>query len=60
MIAAGVWVRILVVLVASGTSQGQFVGELLIYVPLQALVTAVCGVLVLLAFREWFAIRLDV
>ena len=60
MIAAGVWLRNLIVVVASGTSQAAFIAELGIYGPLQALITAVAGVLILLAFREWFAIRLDV
>ena len=60
MIAVGVWLRNLLALLASGTTQGQFFSELLVYGPLQALVTAVAGVLLLLAFREWFAIRLDV
>jgi hypothetical protein len=33
--------------------------ELAVYGPLQALVTAIFAVLLLIAFREWFAIRLD-
>lgn len=60
MIAAGVWLRNLIALIASGSSQGQFLSELAVYGPLQALITAVFGVLILVAFREWFAIRLDV
>lgn len=60
MIAGGVWLRNLVVLVASGTTQTEFVREIVMFGPLQALITAVFGVLLLIAFREWFAIRLDV
>ena len=58
-IAAGVWVRDLVLLVASGTTRGDLLTELTVYGPLQALTTALFGVLILLALREWFAIRLD-
>lgn len=59
-VAAGVWLRNLIVLLASGTEQGQLVAQLTIYAPLQALTTALAAVLVLIAFRQWFAIRLDI
>jgi rod shape-determining protein MreD len=58
-VAAGVWLRDLIVLLASGTDQRALLPELTLYSPLQALTTALFTVLVLLAFREWFAIRLD-
>jgi rod shape-determining protein MreD len=58
-LAVGLWLRDLLVLVVSGVGRGQLAQELTLYAPLQALVTAVFGVLVLVAFREWFAIRLD-
>ncbi len=60
MIAAGVWLRDAITLGVSGAGQGGLLGELLVYGPLQGAVTAVFGVLVLIAFREWFSIRLDV
>jgi cell shape-determining protein MreD len=59
-VAAGVWLRDLIVLVASGSTRGGLLSELLIYSPLQALVTGLFAMLLLLAFREWFAVRLDV
>lgn len=59
-IAAGLWVRDLLLLVASGIGRQALVAELTVYAPIQALTTAVFAVLVLVAFREWFAIRLDV
>ncbi|HEX6107322.1 MAG TPA: rod shape-determining protein MreD [Gemmatimonadales bacterium] len=58
-VAAGVWVRDLVLLLASGTGRGRLLAELTIYSPLQALTTALAALIVLAAFREWFAIRLD-
>jgi len=58
-VAVGLWVRDLILLVASGTPQGQLLAELGLYSPLQAIITAAAGALVLLAFRQWFAVRLD-
>ena len=58
-VAVALWVRDLILLVASGTPQDQLLVELMLQSPLQALSTAVFAVLVLAAFREWFAIRLD-
>jgi rod shape-determining protein MreD len=58
-VAAGVWLRDRIVLLASGTDQRALLPELTLYSPLQALTTALFTVLVLLSFREWFAIRLD-
>jgi rod shape-determining protein MreD len=59
-VAVGVWLRNLIVLLASDTAHGGLLRELFIYSPLQALVTALFAMLLLLAFREWFAVRLDV
>jgi rod shape-determining protein MreD len=59
-VAVALWVRDLLLLLASGTSQGRLLVELTLNSPLQALSTAVFALLVLAAFREWFAIRLDV
>ncbi len=59
-VAVALWVRDLILLLASGTAQGHLLVELTLNSPLQALSTAVFALLVLAAFREWFAIRLDV
>jgi rod shape-determining protein MreD len=59
-VAVALWVRDLLLLLASGTSQGRLLVELTLNSPLQALSTAVFALVVLAAFREWFAIRLDV
>lgn len=59
-VAAGLWVRDFILLVASGTNYLELLTELTLYSPLQALTTATFALLVLLAFREWFAIRIDV
>jgi rod shape-determining protein MreD len=59
-VAVALWVRDLLLLLASGTPQGGLLVELTLNSPLQALSTAAFALLVLAAFREWFAIRLDV
>jgi rod shape-determining protein MreD len=59
-VAVALWVRDLLLLLASGTSQGRLLVELSLNSPLQALSTAAFALLVLAAFREWFAIRLDI
>jgi rod shape-determining protein MreD len=58
-VAVALWVRDVILLLASGTPQDGLLVELMLHSPLQALSTAVFAVLVLAAFREWFAIRLD-
>ena len=58
-IAVGLWMRDLLVLAASGSGDRSLVTELALYSPLQALTTALFALVVLLAFREWFSIRLD-
>ena len=58
-VAVGLWLRDLILLVASGTPQGQLLLELGVWSPLQALTTATAGALVLYAFRQLFAVRLD-
>jgi len=59
LFAAGVWARTLILLVASGASAGELAGSLLVWAPLQAVSTAIVGVIVVLMFRDWLAIRLD-
>lgn len=58
-VAVGLWVRDLIVLVASGTDHRQVLTELTLYSPLQALTTAGFALVVLLTFRNMFSIRLD-
>jgi rod shape-determining protein MreD len=58
-VAVGVWLRDFLVLVASGSGDRSLLTELAVYSPLQALSSALFALVVLLAFREWFAIRLD-
>ena len=57
---AGTWFRNLIVALASGRLKGGQLGwELLVWSPLQSLTTAVTGVIVLLLFGRYLAIRLS-
>ncbi len=57
--AGAVVIRNLILLVASGVPAGVVAGrEFLVWTPLQALTTALAGVVVLLFLRNWFAIRI--
>jgi rod shape-determining protein MreD len=58
-VAVGLWVRDLIVLMTSGSEQGELITQLTLYSPLQALITAGFALLVLVTFRAWFSIRLD-
>lgn len=58
-IAAGVWLRDLVVLLGSGVSGSALVMQLAVWSPLLGLSTAVAGMVVLAVFREWLDIRLE-
>jgi rod shape-determining protein MreD len=58
-LAVAAWIRDLVVLLASGSSDGGLIPALFIDAPLRALATAISGSLLLLLFRSWFGIRLD-
>ncbi len=53
------WCRDLILLLASGSDQSGLLTGLLLDAPVRAAATAVAGTLVHVAFREWFAIRLD-
>ena len=57
--AGGVWLRDFLVLAVSGSGDGSILTELAVYSPLQALSSALFALVILLAFREWFSIRLD-
>ncbi len=58
-VAVGVWLRDFLVLAVSGSGDRSVLTELALYSPLQALSSALFALVVLLAFREWFSIRLD-
>jgi rod shape-determining protein MreD len=58
-VAAGLWMRDLIVLLASGTDHRVLLTELTLYSPLQALTTAGFSLIVLMTFRSMFSIRLD-
>lgn len=58
-VAAGVWLRDLLLLLVSGVLGPELLPELVVYAPVQALATGAAAFLVLFAFRDWFAIRFD-
>jgi rod shape-determining protein MreD len=58
-VAVGLWLRDFILLISSGIDERQLLVELTLYAPLQALTTAGFTLLILVAFRQWFAIRLD-
>ena len=58
-VAVGLWLRDVIVLVASGTDHRQLIVELTFYSPIQALTTAAFALAVLLTFRALFSVRLD-
>jgi rod shape-determining protein MreD len=58
-IAAGVWLRDMLVLTASGTGGKALLTELFLWSPVLALSTAVAGMVVLALFRDWLDIRLE-
>jgi rod shape-determining protein MreD len=56
----GTWLRNVILAVASGKLAGpQMWWEVLVWSPLEGLTTAAAGVLVLIVFRQWLAIRLE-
>ncbi len=59
LFAGGAWLRTLVQLLASGEPPSSMLGTLAVWAPIQAITTAIVGVLVVLVFRDWLAIRLD-
>lgn len=59
LFAAGVWVRNAIVLLVSGTPSAQLSSGLLVWAPLQALSSAVAGIVLLMVLRDWFAIRME-
>ncbi len=59
LFVAGVWLRNAIMLLASGTPSGQLYNALLVWSPLQALSTALAGMIILLFLRDWLAIRIE-
>ncbi|MBM4187442.1 MAG: rod shape-determining protein MreD [Gemmatimonadetes bacterium] len=57
--AGGVWLRTLLVLIASGAGLAELGRVALVWSPIQAVTTAIAGVTVVVIFRDWLAIRLD-
>jgi rod shape-determining protein MreD len=57
-VAVGLWLRDFVLLVASGAG-GQLGAALALYAPLQGVITAVVGAVVLFAARQFFELRVD-
>jgi rod shape-determining protein MreD len=58
-VGVALWVRDLLMLLLSGAGDRPLFTELTVYSPLEALATAAFALLVLMAFRQWFSIRLD-
>jgi rod shape-determining protein MreD len=58
-VAVGLWLRDLIVLVASETDHKQLFTQLTLYSPVQALTTAAFALVVLVTFRAIFSVRLD-
>lgn len=55
----GTWVRDVLMLLFSGTPLRALPVEVLLWAPLQAVSTAVVGVIVVVVFRNWLAIRIE-
>jgi rod shape-determining protein MreD len=58
-VVVALWLRDLLLLIASGSGERQVLLELGFYSPLQGVITAAAGIVVLYAFQEWFAVRLE-
>jgi rod shape-determining protein MreD len=56
---AGTWVRDVLMQLFSGTSIGQLALEAAWWAPLQGATTAAVGVVIVMLFREWLAIRIE-
>jgi rod shape-determining protein MreD len=55
----GTWVRDVLMLLLSGTALRELPVEILLWAPLQGVTTAVVGVIVVVSFRDWLAIRIE-
>jgi len=59
LFASGLWLRNAIMLLASNTDRGQLLSALGIWSPLQAVTTALAGLVIVILFRDSLAIRLD-
>lgn len=59
LFALGTWVRNLIVLLLSGTAASSLLVQLTVWSPLQGLSTAAVGMVVVVLFRDWLAIRIE-
>ena len=55
----GTWVRDVLMLLFSGTPLRELPVDVLLWAPLQGLSTAAVGVVIVLTFRDWLAIRIE-
>lgn len=55
----GTWARNFLVLLFSGTSPGRLLTELVTWSALQGATTALVGVVIVILFRDWLAMRMD-
>ena len=58
-VAVGLWLRDLILLVASGAAGAELGATLALYAPLQGLITAAAGAIALFAARQFFDLRVD-
>jgi rod shape-determining protein MreD len=58
-VAVGLWLRDLILLVASGAGGAELGATLALYAPLQGIITAAVGAIVLFAARQFFDLRVD-
>ena len=58
-VAVGLWLRDLILLVASGAAGAELGATLALYAPLQGVITAAAGAIVLFAARQFFDLRVD-
>ena len=55
----GTWIRDVLLLFFSGTPIGRLPANIFVWAPLQAMTTAIVGIVVVMVFRDWLAIRLE-
>ena len=55
----GTWLRNMLMLAISGASLGELAVEATIWAPIQGATTALTGLLIVVLFRDWLAIRAE-
>ena len=58
-VAVGLWLRDLILLLASGAPARELGTTLAFYAPLQGIITAATGAIVLVGARQFFDLRVD-